>query len=215
MRLSRCCSGARESEFMSLPPPEAEEVERVLGRILRQLMKDFSGVEAEWEEDDWERVQAEGIQARLGLGLGLGMESGEVELAQGRRRRRVAVLEGFSLHADTWVSGGDRGGLERLLRYAARGPLAGSKLRREEDGRYRARDHGSDAGARAAHPQLPHRDHHPLPRRGRGDVRGPLPRSVSGGPRHRRGATANRTPISATTAHSASPRAQAPIDTAY
>jgi hypothetical protein len=42
-------------------------------------------------------VQAEGIQARLGL------ERGEVELAQGRRGRRLATLEGFSLHADTSI----------------------------------------------------------------------------------------------------------------
>jgi hypothetical protein len=121
----------RQSEFMSLPPPEPVEVEGVLRRILRQLAKDFAGVEAGWAEDDWERVQAEGIQARLGL------EREEVELAQGRRGRRLATLEGFSLHADTWVSGGDRAGLERLLRYAARGPMAGSKLTKEEDGRYR------------------------------------------------------------------------------
>jgi hypothetical protein len=46
------------------------------------------------------------------------------------------VLEGFSLHADTAVHGHDRQGLERLCRYGARGPLAQSRLRRLDDGRY-------------------------------------------------------------------------------
>jgi hypothetical protein len=49
----------------------------------------------------------------------------------------VASVAGFSLHADTHAFGRDRQGLERLVRYAARGPLAQSRLTREEDGRYR------------------------------------------------------------------------------
>ena len=43
---------------------------------------------------------------------------------------------GFSLHADTAVHGNDRQGLERLCRYGARGPVAESRLRRLDDGRY-------------------------------------------------------------------------------
>jgi hypothetical protein len=46
------------------------------------------------------------------------------------------VLQGFSLHADTAVHGHDRQGLERLCRYGARGPVAESRLRRLDDGRY-------------------------------------------------------------------------------
>ncbi len=42
----------------------------------------------------------------------------------------------FSLHADTAVHGHDRQGLERLVRYGARGPVAESRLRALEDGRY-------------------------------------------------------------------------------
>ena len=52
------------------------------------------------------------------------------------RARRLAVLQGFSLHADTAVHGHDRQGLERLARYGARGPVAESRLRRLDDGRY-------------------------------------------------------------------------------
>lgn len=52
------------------------------------------------------------------------------------RRRRVAVAHGFSLHADTAVHGHDRQGLERLASHGARGPIAASRLRRLDDGRY-------------------------------------------------------------------------------
>lgn len=49
----------------------------------------------------------------------------------------MAVLEGFSLHADTAVHGNDREGLARLGRYGARGPLSLSRLTRLPDGKYR------------------------------------------------------------------------------
>jgi hypothetical protein len=66
------------------------------------------------------------IQDRLGL----------VEASPSRHRpRRLAVLQGFSLHADTAVHGNDRQGLERLCRYGARGPVAEYRLRRLDDGR--------------------------------------------------------------------------------
>ena len=64
------------------------------------------------------------------------------------KRRRCAFLEGFSLHADTWVHENDRDSLERLCRYGARGPLALERLTRREDGRpdYRLKkpSHGGD-----------------------------------------------------------------------
>jgi hypothetical protein len=50
--------------------------------------------------------------------------------------RRVARVEGFSLHADTWVHANDREGLVRLCRYGARGPLALGRLSLREDGQY-------------------------------------------------------------------------------
>ena len=46
------------------------------------------------------------------------------------------MVEGFSLHADTHVHANDRQGLERLVRYGARGPLAEERLTRRDDGRY-------------------------------------------------------------------------------
>ena len=44
------------------------------------------------------------------------------------RRQRVAIAEGFSLHADTAVHGNDREGLERLYRYGSGGPIAECRL---------------------------------------------------------------------------------------
>lgn len=40
-----------------------------------------------------------------------------------RPGRRTAFVEGFSLHADTWLHENDVVGLERLCNYGARGPL--------------------------------------------------------------------------------------------
>ena len=52
-----------------------------------------------------------------------------------RKRRRCAFLDGFSLHADTWVHENDREGLERLANYGARGPLSLERLSQLPDGR--------------------------------------------------------------------------------
>src|SRR2546428_598618 len=46
-----------------------------------------------------------------------------------------AHLEGFDLHANVWVSGNDRAGLERLCRYVLRPPFAQERLRLRSDGR--------------------------------------------------------------------------------
>jgi hypothetical protein len=46
-------------------------------------------------------------------------------------------LEGYSLHADVSVDADDRQGLERLLRYGARPPLAQSRLSLTKDGQVR------------------------------------------------------------------------------
>ncbi|HVP61531.1 MAG TPA: transposase, partial [Myxococcaceae bacterium] len=44
-------------------------------------------------------------------------------------------LEGFSLHADTWLHENDVVGLERLCNYGARGPLSLERLSALPDGR--------------------------------------------------------------------------------
>jgi hypothetical protein len=49
-------------------------------------------------------------------------------------RRRAALVDGFSLHADTIVDAGDRIELERLCRYLLR-PLVSDRLTQLADGR--------------------------------------------------------------------------------
>ncbi len=48
------------------------------------------------------------------------------------RGPREAHLEGFDLHANVWVSGNDRVGLERLCRYILCPPFAQERLRPTE-----------------------------------------------------------------------------------
>ena len=61
-------------------------------------------------------------------------------------------LEGFSLHANTWVHQNDRDNLEKLCRYGARGPLALERLSRREDGKLEYRGLKKPLGWRRHHP---------------------------------------------------------------
>lgn len=117
---------APTGECIEVEPPSDEDVGRVLKRTLRQARKDWGEVGEAWAEDEYEGLQQQAIQARLGL---------EVPVSR-HRRGRVAVAEGFSLHADTMVHANDREGLERLCRYGARGPIAECRLRKLEGDKY-------------------------------------------------------------------------------
>ena len=117
----------KEGAVVELPAPSHDVVARVLHRTLRQARKDWAELDAAWPEDEYEQLQQRAIQERLNL----------LEPARrGRPTRRVAVEDGFSLHADTAVHGNDREGLERLARYGARGPVAECRLKFLDDGRY-------------------------------------------------------------------------------
>lgn len=118
-----------DGTVVPVAPPSDEEVARILARVLRAAKKDWADLETAWPEDDFEELQQRAIQERLGF-----VEA--PALTHRPRGRRVAVLQGFSLHADTAVHGHDRQGLERLCRYGARGSVAASRLRRLDDGRY-------------------------------------------------------------------------------
>jgi ribosomal protein S27E len=116
-----------DAERVEVPGPDAGEVERILRRVVKGLAKDFAEVGESWPEDALDALRLEGVQHRLPLGE---------QPRPKRPGRRVAVVEGFSLHADTWVHGHDRQGLERLCRYGSRPPLALERLCRREDGQY-------------------------------------------------------------------------------
>ena len=117
---------AESGEYVELSGPRDDDVARILHRTLRQARSDWGELSAAWAEDDFEGLQQQAIQARLPL---------EVPVSR-HRRQRVAIAEGFSLHADTAVHGNDREGLERLCRYGSRGPIAECRLRKLSDELY-------------------------------------------------------------------------------
>jgi hypothetical protein len=80
------------------------------------------------------------VQGRVALGQRAGArvrrlgDARDTEAIMSRGPRQ-AHLEGFDLHANVWVSGNDRAGVERLCRYILRPPFAQERLRRRGDGR--------------------------------------------------------------------------------
>jgi hypothetical protein len=119
-----------DGRAIALPAPDDEVVRRILERVLWRAKKWWVEHEgAAWADDEYEALQHQAMQQPLDLAQTL-------EAPAAHRARRVAVLEGFSLHADTWVHANDRKGLERLARYGARGPVSENRLKRLDDGRY-------------------------------------------------------------------------------
>lgn len=117
-------------EFAGLPPPTDEEVERVLKRTAQRVRKTAEDMFPEglpWPEEACQALAQASVQTRLLLG--------DAEMAPSPKGRRCVAWEGYSLHANTQVRENDRQGLERLLRYGARGPLVQERLSRQEDGR--------------------------------------------------------------------------------
>jgi len=147
--------------FRALPPPDDEEVRRVLRRVtcrVRRLLERCGlGPEAP-ESDAFSDEQpllaglaAASVRGRAGNGRFLTRRGDRVD-AENRSDQeppRCAALEGFSLHADVAIPSRDRNRLERLCRYAARPPLATERLAAMEDGRllYRLRHPWRDGTA--------------------------------------------------------------------
>jgi hypothetical protein len=61
----------------------------------------------------------------------------DLEDAEAKSKRCCAMVEGFSVHAGVFVPARNRLRLERLLRYAARGPISNERLSLLPDGRIR------------------------------------------------------------------------------
>ncbi len=152
----RLAWGARHGEpvFRRLPPPTDEEVVMLVAKIARRMLRwlvrqgvlteegHLAGIE-EGDEDGGEvlqRYRAAAILGKIAAGKHAGLQAERLwdpftagmsgaQTPQGSRRSsRCADCEGFSLHANVWVSGHRRDRLERLVRYVARPPLAEERL---------------------------------------------------------------------------------------
>jgi len=139
--------------FHALDAPDDADVVAVAHRIARRtaqlLERRGLGPDADPEEVDAlareEPLLASLVGASVAGRIATGPNAGQpVRLAgnliEDRYREtltgpRCANVAGFSLHANVAVGGADRAGLERLCRYAGRGPLASERLTRRPDGR--------------------------------------------------------------------------------
>jgi hypothetical protein len=120
-------AGEAGADFFSLPPPDDDEVERLLRQLVLRTVRLFERRGLLEAEPDLEDSQGILLSESLSFLGGPGVPV--------RKKRRCAFLEGFSLHADTQVRARDREGLERLARYAARGAIAEERLSRRDDGK--------------------------------------------------------------------------------
>jgi hypothetical protein len=118
-------------ELVPVPPPSPEEVEQLalqLVQRVKKLLEKRGLLEADaFPEDALEALRLASLQQRL-------PHIDDSEAPRARRHPRLAVVDGFSLHADTAVHAHDRAGLERLCRYGSRGAVAVERLSRRPDG---------------------------------------------------------------------------------
>ncbi len=148
-------TSSQPGPFSPLPPPETEDVARVLAGTARRILRRLERKGITFEEDP---IAADDpLMAMLGTAsirsrIATGPEAGEPWRRLGDRVEPVEEEEdgvepgatipprcvrhgGMSLHADVAVPARDRRRLERLCRYAARPPLALDRLEAMADGR--------------------------------------------------------------------------------
>ena len=116
-------------EFVTLPPPSADEVLAVLARIVARLTRllrpRLAGLQADASQPDaLGAAQAESLHSL-----------GSPPRPQGLPGKRAAFLQGFSLHAGVHLHANDREGLEHLCAYGARPPFSQQRLTALPDGR--------------------------------------------------------------------------------
>lgn len=126
--------------FHPLPPPSDQDVAEVAERVVRKVARllarrdaDAAGAaeaaEADIEPDALAQAHADAVQ------LPIPLPATEPVPRTSAARRRCAFVDGFSLHANTFVDAADRPALERLCRYLLRPLITPDRLRLRPDGR--------------------------------------------------------------------------------
>ena len=133
--------------FHPAPPPDRQELERVLRRVARRLGKllDWRNLEESLLADDQPLLAGladASIRGRIATGgrsgrgvQRLGDRIDPEEMEDDAAQAACVAGGGFSLHAGVVVPAGDRTRLEHLCRYVARPPVATERLSSLPDGR--------------------------------------------------------------------------------
>jgi len=136
-----CAEEGEQPRFYPLRPPDPRDVAAVASRVAERvaaLLEKRDGAE-DPEEPAMAVLYGASITGRLATGTNAGQRvttSGEFqEETFERHGSRCAMVTGFSVHAGVSIRAEDRKGLERLLRYAARPPVAEDRLAQLPDGR--------------------------------------------------------------------------------
>ncbi len=119
-------------EFVPLPPPRPEDIDRLVKQIARATEKLIERRTHEQTRDEppdvLEVQQAQSIAAIRFPRTGDNSQPEQVS------HKRAAFFFGYSLHAERHISADDRQALERLCRYGARAPIANSRLSIRDNG---------------------------------------------------------------------------------
>jgi hypothetical protein len=146
-------AGSERPRFVALPPPKQREVEALLARARRAILRRLQRLGLIHEIIDREPglfdpiAEAEPVLAHCAAAslldrVAVGERAGELVLRLQRtppelraNGRLCATLDGISLHAATTVARHDRPRLERLCRYVLRPAIATRRTERLPDGR--------------------------------------------------------------------------------
>jgi Putative transposase len=119
--------------FHSLPPPTDDDIVALAVRVARRTTR----IVARHDDDagDDEPPDALALAQADAVQLPLALSQRHAQIALKPTRSLCALVDGFSLHAATFVPSGDRDALERLLRYILRPAVSAQRISRRPDGR--------------------------------------------------------------------------------
>lgn len=136
-----CTAEEEQARFYPLRPPNKKDVVAVVERVavrMAALLEARDGT-ADAEEPALADLYATSVTRTLATGPNAGQKvktAGEFqEESFENHGSRCAMASGFSVHAGVGIRASDRKGLERLLRYAGRPPIAVDRLAHLPDGR--------------------------------------------------------------------------------